>query len=148
MIPYPRQTLTDIAVRIATHLMPATSSSYAQADSGLVTALLLTLAQDFERAIFNRMADIDEVKSLCSQIRDIPASDRAELPSQSELDDFARQLPGSLMFADVNALHARAFEILIGIHSWAEAHHPDMALQVWELLRRHSERNKFDIPGP
>jgi len=147
MIPSPSQSLADIAVRIATHLMPATNSNYAQADSGLITGLLLAFAQDFERAIYNHMADLDEIKALCLQLRELPEDKREGLPPQADLDDFIAQTPRTLMFADVNALHARGLELLISIHCWAERNNPEMDLEVWRLLRRHSERNKFEIPG-
>jgi len=146
MIPSPGQTLTDIAVRIATHLMPALNSNFTQADSGLITALLLAFGQDFERAIYNRMTDIDEIKTVCAQVRESPIDDRSGLPSQQELDDFMQQTPTTLMLADVNELHAHAMELLIRIHAWAENHDSDLDRQVWRLLRHHCERNKFDLP--
>ena len=46
---------------VATDILPATNSNFAQADSGLISGLLLSMAQDYERAVFNPMADIDEI---------------------------------------------------------------------------------------
>jgi len=147
VIPSPSQSLTDLAVRIATHLMPEITSNYAQADSGLISGLLLTFAQDFERTIYNRMTDIDEIKALCLKLRELPEGKREGLPPQVDLDEFIAQTPPTLMLADVNAVHAQALELLIGIHCWAERDNPDIDLEVWRLLRRHSERNKFEVPG-
>lgn len=148
MIPYPGKTLTDLAVRIATDIAPATSSNFAQADSGLISGLLLSMAQDYERAVFNPMTDIDEIKTLCRQVLDLPEAERAQFDALNGCEDFLNAEPTSLMLGDVTALHARALDLLIQIHTWAELHHAEINLAVWQLLRRHSERHKFDIPGP
>ncbi len=148
MIPYPAKTLTDLAVRIATDIAPATNNNFAAADSGLITGLLLSMAQDYERAVYNPMADIEEIKALCEDILALPAADSAALQALPECREFLDAESASLMLSDVTALHARGLELLISIHSWAEEHHADINLAVWQLLRRHSERNKFDTPGP
>jgi len=148
MIPFPGRTLADLAMRIATDIAPATTSNFAQADSGLITGLLLGMAQDYERAVFNPMQDIDEIKTLCRHIIDLPEEARAGFEGLSACEDFVNAEPASLMLSDVTALHAQALDLLIQIHSWAELHHAEVNLAVWQLLRRHSERHKFDIPGP
>lgn len=148
MIPVPGKALTDLAIRIATHLVPNTQSTFAQADGQLITALLLSMAQDFERAVYNRMADIDEIKGICRTLSTLDKSDLTQLSVLSEAVAFQAKTPASLMLADVTALHAEGFELLIAIHAWAEQYHAELDLQIWRLLRRHSERNKFEIPGP
>ena len=148
MIPYPGKTIADLALRIATDIAPATNSNFAQADSGLITGLLLAVAQDYERAVFNPMADIDEIRVLCQQIIELPEADREKFTAMPACEAFVDAQPRSLMLADVTALHAQALNLLIDIHTWAEEHHDNLNLEVWRLLRRHSERHKFDIPGP
>ena len=150
MIPVPSKSLTDIAVRIATHLTPAIQTNYGQADGNLISALLLTMAQDYERAVYNRMQDIEEIKQLCAQClpQFTEQSDSTDLPDRQALSAFIDRQPDSLMLAHVTECHAQAFELLISLHSWAEEHNETVNLGIWQLLRRHSERNKFDIPGP
>ena len=150
MIPVPSKSLTDIAVRIATHLVPAIQTNYGQADGNLITALLLTMAQDYERAVYNRMQDIEEIKQLCAQCLQqfTEPSDSTDLPTREVLSAFIDSQPDSLMLAHVTEYHAQAFELLISLHRWAEEHNEAVNLGIWQLLRRHSERNKFDIPGP
>ncbi len=148
MIPYPGKTLTDLAVRIATDIAPATNNNFAQADSGLITGLLLSMAQDYERAVFNPMADIDDIKALCRHLRDLSDAEREGFDALQACTAFLEAEPASLMLSDVTALHAQALNLLIDIHRWAEDHNDDINLAVWRLLRRHSERHKFDIPGP
>jgi hypothetical protein len=146
VIPVPGKSLTDIAVRIVTDLVPAIQTNYGQADGNLISALLLTMAQDYERAVYNRMQDIEEIKQLCSQCLD--GSNNTDLPDREALQSFIERQPDSLRLAHVTQCHGQAFELLISLHRWAEAHDEGVNLEIWRLLRRHSERNKFDIPGP
>ena len=148
MIPFPAKTLTDLAVRIVTDIAPATSNNFAQADSGLITGLLLTIAQDYERAVHSPMADIDEIKALCGELLELPEAEREGFNELAACRALQEAQPASLMLSDVTALHAQALNLLIDIHSWAELHHESMNLKVWQLLRRHSERHKFDVPMP
>ena len=64
MIPQPGRVLTDLAVKLAMSIAPETTSSFAMANTGLISMLMLSLAQDSERAVANRMADIEEMKTL------------------------------------------------------------------------------------
>ena len=107
MIPVPGKTLSDIALRVATNLAADARSAYGQADGGMISALLLTLAEDFERAVFNRMTDIDEIKTLCARYPQ--AVDKLSDPTTAKA--FADKTPTSLKLADVTALHAEAFEL-------------------------------------
>ena len=141
MIPEPSQTLIDIATRIATHLIPETQSKFAQADAGLIAGLLLAMGQDFERAIANRLTDIDEVKAI---IKKCPE----HAPGYENYVDFLKEQPASYHLNDVNTLHNLAFEHLIELHAWTETNHLEsLNVDIWQLLRRHSERNKFELPG-
>ena len=144
MIPTPRKTLSDIATRIVTHLVPDLQSEYGQADGGLITALLLTLAQDYERAVFNRMTDIEEMQALFGAHLD----KRADADQADSLRAYMSAKPETLMLDDVTKLHARGFELLIELHAWSEQHDAELDGEIWRFLRRHSERNRFDIPGP
>ncbi len=146
MIPLPSKTLTDIAMRIATHLIPDLQTEYGQADGGIITGLLITLAQDYERAVFNRMTDIEEMQALFST--QLERSDGTEAPNHDALAAFTRAAPASLMLDEVTRLHAQGFDLLIELHAWAELNDAQLDLEIWRLLRRHSERNKFDMPGP
>ncbi len=148
MIPYPGQTLRDLALRIATDIAPATQTPFAAADSGLLTGLLLAMAQDYERAIYNPMADIDDVRQLCRQMLALEDEARPDFDALAECAQLLEAEPASLMLEDVTALHAQALNLLIVIHSWAEVHHATIDLAAWQVLRRYSERHKFDIPGP
>jgi len=148
MIPVPGKTLTDIALRVATSLAPAASNNYAAADAGIITGLLLTLAQDYERSIDSPMQDIAEIKLLCAELLSLPEDTLEDFDGAPACLSFIDVQPASFKLADVTTLHAQALKLLIDIHTWAELHDEGINLQVWQLLRRHSERNKFDIPGP
>jgi hypothetical protein len=148
MIPSPGKTLQDLATRIVTHLVPATHSNFAQADGALLYMLLLSISQDYERAAFNRMADIDEIKALCRNLLAQPLAQQPGDAMQASMQSLLAQTPASLMLKDLTQFHADAFELLIELHAWAERNDSNLNLEIWRLLRRHSERNKFDVPGP
>ena len=141
MIPYPSQTLADIAQRIATHLLPELDSEFAQADAGLIMGLLLTFSQDYERAIDARMEDIKDMQTLFAALP-------ADTPALEKMRAYVGQAPASLKLADVNQLHGEGLRHLIAVHAWAEAHDEDLDQAIWQLLRRHSERHKFELLMP
>ena len=141
MIPFPGRTLQELATRLATHIAPRVEGNFGQADAGLLTGLLLTFAQDFERAVDNRMKDIAQTRQI---FRETPGT----APGAEARSAFLSKEPASLQLADVNALHDEAFSLLIDLHAWAEQQDESLNLAIWRLLRDHSERNKFEIPGP
>ena len=139
MIPKPQATLTSIATRIATHILPVAGSDFAQADAGLITQLLFTAAEDFERAVEVRMQDIKDVKAVLRANAD-------DLPDQTWLDLLDKE-PASLNVSDVTTLHDEALTILIALHAWAESlEDQTLNLELWRLLRAHSERHKYSLP--
>ncbi len=144
MINQPGAQLRDLAIRIATHVLPDMNTAYGQADAGLISGLLMALAQDFERAAFNRMADIEEIQ----QIFHVAKVSNPDLPDKQEMEAFSNKAPASLHLQDLDQLHARGFDLLIGLHAWAEVNSPELNQAIWSLLRRHSERNKFEVAGP
>lgn len=139
MIPRPGDALNAIAMRLLTHIAPEAGSQFAQADAALLNGLLQTLSQDYERAVANRLLDIDELREL------FEGCDKA--PGAAERAAFSTETPASYLLADVTALHATGFELLIELHAWAEEHDRTVDRAVWALLRRHSERNRFEMPG-
>jgi len=144
MIPNPAEILTDLATRISSHLVPAIYSNFSQADAGLISMLMTVLAQDYERAVANRILDIEE---MCEIFAKCP--ERA--PAATQRNSFASQTPKTLHLVDITDLHRQGFEILIDLHAWSEGSPQDNTQQsinrdIWALLRRHSERNKFELP--
>ena len=81
MIPQPAATLADLAMRISTHIGPATTDNFAQADCGLITGLLLAMAQDVERAVDNRMQDLAQMKASSSRLLATPRVQQHASPS-------------------------------------------------------------------
>lgn len=144
MINQPGTQLRDLAIRIATHVLPDMTSAYGQADAGLISGLLMALAQDFERAAFNRMTDIEEIQHL---LKGVVEADQ-NMPATQAMEAFTDAVPTSLHLRDLDQLHARGFELLIELHTWAEANDAQLNHAIWSLLRRHSERNKFEVSGP
>ncbi|MEE4282136.1 MAG: hypothetical protein V2I41_09330 [Pseudomonadales bacterium] len=144
MIHQPGTQLRDLAVRIATHVLPDMASAYGQADAGLISGLLMALAQDFERAAFNRMTDIEEIRQLFK----VALDSSQNVPAKQAMEAFTEAAPASLHLRDLDQLHARGFELLIELHTWAETNDVQLNHAIWSLLRRHSERNKFEVGGP
>ena len=138
MIPKPTQTLTDLATRIATHILPNCEAEYAQADSGLLVGLLLTTAQEFERSIECRMQDINDLKNLFGNFATV-------LPADIAWEALLQQQPESFYLSDVNQLHGEFLDIFIQLHSWAEqTHQAEFETAAWAFLRRHTERHKYE----
>ena len=140
MIPAPGKTLADLALRIMTDLAPELGSNFSQADAGLITGLLLTMAQDYERAVDNRMRDMADMRALFAGLD-------TEVPGADGRQAFLAKTPASFRLNDITALHAEGFERLIELHAWAETADPELDAAIWAFLRAHSERNKFDLPN-
>jgi hypothetical protein len=104
----------------------------------------MTLAQDYERAIYNRMTDIEEIQQLFRAV----LKRKAPYPHADVLAAVGEEKPQSLYLQDVDQCHAEYFQQLIALHAWAEQNSDELNQQIWLLLRRHSERNKFDVAGP
>lgn len=138
MIPEPGRALTDLAMRLLLTIAPQTANTFAAADSLLVGQLMLTLSQEFERAIATRMQDIDELRELLAHA---PVSHASSLPARAQ---FATATPASLHLRDVNQLHDEGMRLLIELHSEVELTDADLNLRIWHFLRAHSERHKFD----
>ncbi len=133
MIPEPGRALTDLAMRLLLTIAPQTSNTFAAADSSLVGQLMLTMAQEFERAIATRMQDIDELRDLF-----------ASAAPNAERDAFQSAAPASLHLRDVNRLHDEGMRLLIELHTDIELSDPALNGRIWNFLRAHSERHKFD----
>lgn len=137
MIPRPQQALTDIAVKLATDIGPQITSKYHAASSGMLTMLLLALAQDADRAVANRFADAAELRDLFAAGTRAPGADRRAAFADSE--------PASLMLSQVSDWHSTGMTLLIELHAWAEEHDPELDRRIWDFLRNHTERNRFDV---
>lgn len=133
MIPAPGRALNDLAMRLLLTIAPQTANTFAAADSMLVGQLMLTLSQEFERAVATRMQDIDELRELFSQA-----------PTDASRSRFATNTPASLHLQDVNALHDEGMRLLIELQTEVELTDPDLNLRIWLFLRAHSERHKFN----
>ncbi len=128
MITHLGESLGFLAATLALRLAPESATDYSAAQLGIISGLLMALAQESERAVATRMADIDEVRELLPE---------DGLPAE----------PASLHLQDVNQLHAEALNQLIELHSWAEAHDPELNDAIWAFLRRSAQRHAYDLPG-
>ena len=133
MIPEPGKALTDLALRLLLHIAPQAANPFAAADATLVGQLVMTLGQEFERAVATRMQDIDGLKSLLASAPPTPAR-TAFLESQ----------PASLHLRDVNTVHDAGMRLLIEWHADVELADPETDRRIWHFLRDHSERHRFD----
>jgi hypothetical protein len=143
VIPQPAQALADLAVKLATGIAPETTSSYAMANTGLISMLLLALSQDHDRAAANRMADIGDMQTL---FRDV-ARMHPSAPGAAARDAFCNGAPAGLRISELDAFHAEGLAALIDLHAWAEVHDAELSLEIWDFLEQHTERNRFDLPG-
>lgn len=136
MIPRAGQALADIASKLASSVVPTIPSRYHAADAGMVAMLLLALARDCERAIANCFADAETLRELFAAA---PGA-----PGEAERAAFVDSAPGSLVREAVVAWHDRGMRALIALHAWAEVHDPELDRRIWDFLRAHTERNRFD----
>jgi len=123
-------------MRLLFTIAPQTTTGFAAADCGLVAQLLLTLGQEFERAIATRMQDIEELRALF-----------AIAPDDEARAAFCTRQPRSLHLRDVNALHDEGMRLLIELHAHAELSDKTLDGRIWTFLRTHAERHKFDGAG-
>jgi len=144
VIPRLSQGIADLAGKLATAIAPETASRFAMANTGMISMLLMALAQDAERAVANRVTDIEEMKALCAA-----AGDDASGPGDGAARaSFCARQPASLRLSDLDTLHAEGLRLLIDLHAWAEAHDEDLNAQIWDFLLRHTERHQLDVSGP
>lgn len=136
MIHNPSQVIQDIAMRLATRVIPELTSEFGQADTGLLVGLLSTLAEDYERAADNLDLDIQALKSLFDQA-----------PEDAARTEFVDSVPASLHLRDLTEFHDRGMQLLIELHAWAEINDRRLDRAIWLLLRESSERHKFELPG-
>jgi hypothetical protein len=141
MIPQPSKSLTDLALKLATAIAPETTSRFAMSNTGMISMLMLALAQDSERAVANRMADIDDMKALF-QSEAAGAAPGADLRAA-----YCSRAPDGLLLSQMDTFHGEGFEVLIELHAWAELHDPRLNDAIWGFLRTHTERNKFELPS-
>lgn len=128
MITHLGESLGFLAGTLALKLAPESASDYSAAQLGMISGLLLALAQESERAVATRLADIDEVRELLPE---------DGLPAE----------PVSMHLQDVNKLHAEALSQLIELHAWAEEHNSQLNDAIWAFLRRSAERHAYNVPG-
>lgn len=143
MIPRPAKALADLAVKLAQSIAPETSSPYAMANTGLISLLLLAMAQDHDRAAANRMADIDDMKRLFRTTGSL----HPNAPGATARSAFCDGAPRGLRISELDAFHAEGLAALIDLHAWADVHDPALSLAIWDFLLAHTERNRFDLPG-
>lgn len=143
MIPHPAKALADLAVKLAQSIAPETSSPYAMANTGLISMLLLAMAQDSDRAAANRAADIEDMKRLFAGA----AETHPDAPGSAARAHFCAGAPAGLRISELDAFHVQGMAALIDLHAWAETHAPPLSYEIWDFLLAHTERNRFDLPG-
>ena len=126
-------------MKLALTVAPETSSAYVMANAETIALLLRAISQDSERAVANRMADIEEIKTLLTLVKNADSA-----PNSSELDSFLSRSPESLHLKDVMIHHAKGFDLLIELHTWAEDHDAKFDEAIWTFLLNHTEREKFE----
>ena len=141
MIPAPAQSLADLAGKLATAIAPETTSRFAMANTGMISMLLMALAQDAERAVASRMDDIEEMKSLFAAAEQTAA----EVDGAAARQAFQQRQPATLRLTDIEVVHAEGLTLLIALHGWAEEADPALNRQIWDFLLRHSERHKLEL---
>jgi len=144
VIPQPAKSLADLAMKLATGIAPEAGSTYAMANTGMISMLLLAMAQDHDRAAANRMADIADMQGLFR----LPAARHPATPGAAQRDAFCAGAPAGLRISELDAFHAQGLAALIELHAWAESNDPALSVAIWDFLKAHTERNRFDLPGP
>lgn len=143
MIPRGSRALGDIALKLAFAIAPETTSSFAAANTGLLTMLLQCLGQEFERAAQVRLDDMNEIKEVFREAR-------GKMPTAlaSSVEAFLESRAKSLRMTDLDAWHASGMSLLIRLHADAEDR-GDRALEerIWGFLAQHVERHAFVLAG-
>jgi len=137
------QGLADLAMKLGSGIAPETSTRFAMANTGMIAMLLTALSQDVERAVANRMTDIDEMKALFRSL-DLGAADPVQAAARAA---FCAREPMSLRLSDLEALHGEGMRLLIALHAWAEEWDDALNLRIWDFLVRHTERHRLDLPS-
>ncbi|MGA1370308.1 MAG: hypothetical protein ACO3Z6_01780 [Pseudomonadales bacterium] len=141
MIPKPAQALTDLAKKLAIGIAPETASAYAQANTGMISALMVALAEDSERAAANRLDDISDMQALFREA----AKTYPDAPGSAARAAFCASAPRGFRISELDAFHAEGLLALIDLHTWSETHASKLEEQIWDFLRTHTERNRFEV---
>ena len=142
MIVHLGRSLTDLALKVATDLAPAMSTEYGAANAGLMSLLLLALAEEQERAVAVRMADIEEIVALFERAE----RQHPEAAGVAQRAAWCARQPKSLRLSAIDCFHGQGLELLIALHAFAEAEDAVLNGAIWDFLFRHTERHRFDLP--
>ncbi len=141
MIPRPQHALQDLAIKLMVSIAPQTQSTYAATSTGLIAMLMQCLAQDFDRAAAVRIEDLDEMKALL-----VAAPATLPVALAQLIAQFLAQAPASLRIEHLTAHHAQAMQLIIELHSWAEANDaPELNRGIWAFLIRHADRHAYQV---
>ena len=132
MITSPGLSLGYLAMKLLTEIAPSASTEYDAANTNLIAALMIALAQDSGRALDNRLKDIAAIAELIGRAPQSGVTFDAQPPAAYTLDA-------------IKPLHDEALDALIDLHAWAEANDAELNAAVWTFLADHAERNRFDI---
>ncbi len=137
MIPRAHDALLALAGRLGMDAA-ALGSTYDAANAGMTAMLLQALGAELERGVANRLADIDDLRSIFAAAASAP-----EAPARAA---WSARTPQTLALSDVAALHSEGLELLVTLHASAEALGDTvLELRIWDFLYRHTERGSLDV---
>lgn len=150
MIPRLHDAVHSLAARTMAHIVPALSDPYAAADAGLVAALLVAVAQEAERGVAARLADIAELRPLFREGIEVLGDGVIATRLRSLLD----RTPDDYTLSVLDEEHSAWLEALADLHELLEAApaQADAAAAarldaaIWRFLRTHTERHAFQLP--
>jgi len=146
MIPKGAEGIGHIATRIAVDLMPKAADAYAGADMGLIATLLGLVAQDYDRAADNLVADHADIASILREAQ--PHLTDASLRRRAEAA--ASATCQTLRVHDLAARGDIEMRVLIDLHetvekamdegaAWAHA----LNARIWRFLDEYVARRTY-----
>lgn len=150
MIPRLQEALHSLAARTVGHIVPSLTDPYAAADAGLIASLLVAVAQEAERGVAVRLADIAEVRPIFRDGHEALGDGALATRLRALLD----RSPEDFTLSVLDEEHSAWLEALADLHEAvagpaegvdaAEAARIDAA--IWRFLRGHTERHAFELP--
>lgn len=146
MIPKGGEGVAHFATRIMTDLIPKAADAYTVADLGMTAELLRMVAQDFDRAVDNLMADLSGIQSICGEA--LPVVIDAGLRERMRV--VADAAPVSFKVQPLSAQADEAMRVLIDLHAHVETAERDGAGwagpvkgRIWSFLEDHVARGVY-----
>lgn len=145
MRPDPGHLLGVMAAQLMMNVAPALGTSYDQSNATMMAVMLMSAAEELERAASRRVEEHQEMRRIFSAA--VPVVGDAGLRSQLERAAAGRET--SFAISDLEALNGELRALLIQLHAHVEelksAAAREIETMIWKELAASTERRRLSM---